>query len=92
MCNRFWYSAGPRRKRFRCNTDPCIEISVCEVVSNNADPYTGSMGIHGSVLIESGPGIREIENRKLRRGVPLQIVTTLESIRRIYDQYLLTSS
>src|ERR1700720_4571557 len=30
------------------------------------------MGIHGFVLIESGPGVREIENKKLRRGVPLQ--------------------
>ena len=26
------------------------------------------MEIHGSALIESGPGIREIENKKIRRG------------------------
>ena len=31
------------------------------------------MGIHGSALIESGPGIREIENKKIRKGVPLQL-------------------
>src|SRR6202040_1693603 len=69
MSKRFWYSAGPRRKRFRCSMGPCV---VCEIVSNNADPYTGSMGIHGSALVESGPGIHEIENKKLRRGIPLQ--------------------
>ena len=30
----------------------------------------GSMGIHRSALIESGPEIREIENKKIRKGVP----------------------
>src|ERR1700719_2033408 len=34
------------------------------------------MGIHGSASIESGPGIREIKNKKIRRGVPLHEVTT----------------
>src|SRR3984957_18227035 len=38
------------------------------------------MGIHGSALIESGPGIREIKNKKIRRGVPLHEVTTQNAV------------
>ena len=34
------------------------------------------MEIHGSALIESVPRIREIENKKIRKGVPLQLPLT----------------